>query len=99
MLEELKQEVYEANMQLPELDLVTFTWGNVSGIDREKGLYVIKPSGVPYDELKPSDMVVVNLKGEVVEGDYNPHLPLQPLPEDRWDRAHPLPVGSFLCRC
>lgn len=72
MLEELKQEVYEANMQLPELDLVTFTWGNVSGIDREKGLYVIKPSGVPYDELKPSDMVVVNLKGEVVEGDYNP---------------------------
>ncbi|PTS40024.1 L-ribulose-5-phosphate 4-epimerase [Limosilactobacillus fermentum] len=72
MLEELKQEVYEANMQLPELDLVTFTWGNVSGIDREKGLYVIKPSGVPYDELKPSDMVVVNLKGEVVEGDFNP---------------------------
>ena len=72
MLEELKQEVYEANMQLPELDLVTFTWGNVSGIDREKGLYVIKPSGVPYDELKPSDMLVVNLKGEVVEGDYNP---------------------------
>ncbi|MEK1475071.1 L-ribulose-5-phosphate 4-epimerase [Limosilactobacillus fermentum] len=72
MLEELKQEVYEANMQLPELDLVTFTWGNVSGIDREKGLYVIKPSGVPYDELKPSDMVVVNLKGEVIEGDYNP---------------------------
>lgn len=72
MLEELKQEVYEANMQLSELDLVTFTWGNVSGIDREKGLYVIKPSGVPYDELKPSDMVVVNLKGEVVEGDYNP---------------------------
>lgn len=72
MLEELKQEVYEANMQLPELDLVTFTWGNVSGIDREKGLYVIKPSGVPYDELKPSDMVVVNLKGGVVEGDYNP---------------------------
>ena len=72
MLEELKQEVYEANMQLPELDLATFTWGNVSGIDREKGLYVIKPSGVPYDELKPSDMVVVNLKGEVVEGDYNP---------------------------
>ena len=72
MLEELKQEVYEANMQLPKLGLVTFTWGNVSGIDREKGLYVIKPSGVPYEELKPSDMVVVNLKGEVVEGDYNP---------------------------
>ena len=72
MLEELKQEVYEANMQLPKLGLVSFTWGNVSGIDREKGLYVIKPSGVPYDELKPEDMVVVNLKGEVVEGDKNP---------------------------
>lgn len=72
MLEQLKQEVYEANMQLPKLGLVSFTWGNVSGIDREKGLYVIKPSGVPYDELKPADMVVVNLAGEVVEGDYNP---------------------------
>ena len=72
MLEKLKQEVYEANMQLPKLGLVSFTWGNVSGIDREKGLYVIKPSGVPYDELKPEDMVVVNLKGEVVEGDMNP---------------------------
>ncbi|NLR31642.1 L-ribulose-5-phosphate 4-epimerase [Levilactobacillus tujiorum] len=72
MLEELKQEVYEANMQLPKLGLVTFTWGNVSGIDREKGLFVIKPSGVDYDKLKPSDLVVVNLKGEVVEGDMNP---------------------------
>lgn len=72
MLEDLKQEVYDANMQLPKLDLVTFTWGNVSGIDREKGLFVIKPSGVDYDKLKPSDMVVVNLKGEVVEGDMNP---------------------------
>lgn len=72
MLEELKQEVYEANMQLPKLGLVTFTWGNVSGIDREKGLFVIKPSGVDYDKLKPSDLVVVNLQGEVVEGDMNP---------------------------
>ena len=72
MLEKLKQEVYEANMQLPKLDLVTFTWGNVSGIDREKGLFVIKPSGVDYDKLKPEDMVVVNLKGEVVEGEMNP---------------------------
>ncbi|KAF0498454.1 L-ribulose-5-phosphate 4-epimerase AraD [Pediococcus acidilactici] len=72
MLEKLKQEVYEANMQLPKLDLVTFTWGNVSGIDREKGLFVIKPSGVSYEEMKPEDMVVVNLKGEVVEGDMNP---------------------------
>ncbi|MCT6844413.1 MAG: L-ribulose-5-phosphate 4-epimerase [Bombilactobacillus mellifer] len=72
MLEQLKQEVYEANMQLPKLGLVTFTWGNVSGIDREQGLFVIKPSGVAYEDLKPSDMVVVNLKGEVVEGDLNP---------------------------
>ena len=72
MLEELKQEVYEANMQLPKLDLVTFTWGNVSGIDRDKGLFVIKPSGVPYDKMKPSDMVVVDLNGKVVEGDMNP---------------------------
>ncbi|GEO74043.1 L-ribulose-5-phosphate 4-epimerase [Levilactobacillus namurensis DSM 19117] len=72
MLEKLKAEVYDANMQLPKLDLVTFTWGNVSGIDRDRGLFVIKPSGVDYDDLKPSDMVVVNLKGEVVEGDMNP---------------------------
>ena len=72
MLEELKQEVYEANMQLPQLDLVTFTWGNVSGIDRQQGLFVIKPSGVAYADLKPSDLVVVNLKGKVVEGDLNP---------------------------
>ncbi len=72
MLEKLKQEVYDANMRLPELDLVTFTWGNVSGIDRDKGLFVIKPSGVEYGSLKPSDMVVVNLDGEVVEGEMNP---------------------------
>ena len=72
MLEELKKEVYEANMQLPKLGLVTFTWGNVSGIDRDKGLFVIKPSGVPYEKLKPEDMVVVNLDGEVVEGELNP---------------------------
>ncbi|KRN21880.1 L-ribulose-5-phosphate 4-epimerase [Lacticaseibacillus camelliae] len=72
MLEKLKEEVYEANMQLPKLDLVTFTWGNVSGIDRDAGLFVIKPSGVPYETLQPSDMVVVNLKGEVVEGKLRP---------------------------
>lgn len=72
MLEQLKQKVYEANMQLPKLDLVTFTWGNVSGIDREQGLFVIKPSGVPYEELTAQDLVVVNLKGEVVEGSRNP---------------------------
>lgn len=72
MLEKLKQEVYDANMRLPELDLVTFTWGNVSGIDRDKGLFVIKPSGVEYGSMKPSNMVVVNLQGEVVEGNMNP---------------------------
>lgn len=72
MLEDLKQEVYEANMKLPELGLVSFTWGNVSGIDRDKGLFVIKPSGVAYEELKPEDMVVIDLNGQVVEGNMNP---------------------------
>ncbi len=72
MLEQLKKEVYEANMLLPHYQLVTFTWGNVSGIDREKGLFVIKPSGVEYDKLKPEDMVVMDLQGNKVEGDYNP---------------------------
>ena len=72
MLEKLKQQVYEANMELPEKGLITYTWGNVSGIDREKGLFVIKPSGVPYEELKPEDMVVMNLQGEKVEGEMNP---------------------------
>lgn len=72
MLEELKQLVYEANMELPHYGLVTFTWGNVSAVDREKGLVVIKPSGVEYDRLTPESMVVVNLDGERVEGSYNP---------------------------
>lgn len=72
MLEELKQQVYEANMLLPRYNLVTFTWGNVSGIDREKNLFVIKPSGVPYEELIPDDMVVMDLEGNKVEGDLNP---------------------------
>lgn len=72
MLEQLKKEVYEANMLLPKYKMVTFTWGNVSGIDREKGLFVIKPSGVDYDILKPEDMVVVDLKGNIVEGTYRP---------------------------
>lgn len=72
MLEKLKKQVYEANMELPKRGLVTYTWGNVSGIDREAGLFVIKPSGVDYDVLTPEDMVVVNLKGECVEGKYNP---------------------------
>ena len=72
MLEELKQKVYEANMDLPKYGLVTFTWGNVSAIDRASGLIVIKPSGVEYDKLTPEDMVVVDLNGNKVEGRYNP---------------------------
>lgn len=72
MLEVLKQEVWEANMELPKKGLVVYTWGNVSGIDREKGLVVIKPSGVEYEELQPEDMVVVDLDGNVVEGKYKP---------------------------
>lgn len=72
MLEQLKQTVYEANMLLPRYGLVTFTWGNVSGIDREQGLFVIKPSGVAYDRLTPEDMVVVDLEGRKVEGRLNP---------------------------
>ena len=73
MLEKLKQEVYEANLELVKQGLVIYTWGNVSGIDREKGLVVIKPSGVSYEQMKASDMVVVSLEsGEVVEGNLNP---------------------------
>lgn len=72
MLEQLKQEVFEANMLLPKYGLVTFTWGNVSGIDREKGLFVIKPSGVDYETMKPEDMVVVDMEGNRVEGHYKP---------------------------
>ena len=72
MLESLKKAVYEANMLLPAHHLVTFTWGNVSGVDREAGLFVIKPSGVPYESLTPDDMVVMDLHGRKVEGKLNP---------------------------
>lgn len=72
MLEQLKKDVLEANLSLPKYNLVTFTWGNVSGIDREKGLVVIKPSGVEYDVMTAEDMVVVDLEGNVVEGKLNP---------------------------
>jgi L-ribulose-5-phosphate 4-epimerase len=72
MLERLKREVLDANLQLPEHGLVTFTWGNVSGIDRETGLVVIKPSGVPYDELQIDDLVVLDLDGNIVEGSLRP---------------------------
>jgi len=72
MLEELKQKVYEANMMLPKYGMITFTWGNVSAVDRETGLVVIKPSGVEYEQMKPDDMVVVDLDGKVVEGKLHP---------------------------
>lgn len=72
MLEKLKEEVLKANLELPKRGLVTYTWGNVSGIDREKGLVVIKPSGVEYDEMKAEDMVVVDLEGNIVEGRLKP---------------------------
>jgi len=72
MLEELKQKVFEANLKLVEYGLVVLTWGNVSGIDREKGLFVIKPSGVPYDKMTAADMVVMDLDGNKIEGSLNP---------------------------
>ena len=72
MLEELKEKVCRANLDFVRHGLVIFTWGNVSAIDRQSGLVVIKPSGVSYDNMKPSDMVVVDLDGKVVEGDLNP---------------------------
>ncbi|NBD27546.1 L-ribulose-5-phosphate 4-epimerase [Paenibacillus glycinis] len=72
MLESLKQAVWEANMELPKYGLVTFTWGNVSGIDRERGLVAIKPSGVPYEELRADQIVIVDLEGNVAEGGLRP---------------------------
>ena len=72
MLEELRQAVWAANVELPRRGLVTYTWGNVSGIDRDRGLVVIKPSGVDYDALTPENLVVVDLDGNTVEGDLNP---------------------------
>lgn len=72
MLEALKEQVYLANMELPKRNLVTYTWGNVSGIDRKEGLFVIKPSGVDYEKLTPEDMVVMDLEGNRVEGTLNP---------------------------
>ncbi|HIV15329.1 MAG TPA: L-ribulose-5-phosphate 4-epimerase [Candidatus Avisuccinivibrio pullicola] len=95
MLEALKEEVFRANLLLPKYNLVTFTWGNVSGIDRKEGLMVIKPSGVEYDTMKASDMVVVDLEtGKKVEGDLNPstdtdtHLELYRACEDIMGVVH-----------
>ncbi len=72
MLEQLKEIVYQANMELPKRGLITYTWGNVSGIDRESGYLVIKPSGVDYESMKAEDMVVVDLMGNRIEGKYKP---------------------------
>jgi L-ribulose-5-phosphate 4-epimerase len=72
MLDRLKEEVFQANLELPKQGLVKYTWGNASGIDRDSRLFVIKPSGIDYEKMKPSDMVVVDLDGNVVEGEMNP---------------------------
>jgi L-ribulose-5-phosphate 4-epimerase len=72
LLPALREQVYRANMLLTEYKLITFTWGNVSGIDREKGIVIIKPSGVPYDELSPENMVALDLDGNVLEGTLKP---------------------------
>ncbi|MDO4548131.1 MAG: L-ribulose-5-phosphate 4-epimerase [Clostridia bacterium] len=71
-IKELKEQVFEANMLLPKYNLVTFTWGNVSAIDRERGIFAIKPSGVPYEDMKADQMVVLDLDGKTVEGTLNP---------------------------
>lgn len=72
MLEQLKEEVFQANLELPKQGLIKYTWGNVSAFDKETGYFVIKPSGVSYDEMKASDMVVVDLENTVIEGELNP---------------------------
>ena len=71
-LQKLKEDVFEANLKLVEYELVTFTWGNVSGIDRSEGLVVIKPSGVDYDKMTSDDMVVVDMDGNTIEGNWRP---------------------------
>ena len=72
MLEKIKDRVFNANLQLQKNNLITLTWGNVSEIDRESGYVVIKPSGVKYEDMTPSDMVVVDLDGNKIEGSLNP---------------------------
>lgn len=91
MLQKLKQQVFEANLLLPAHKLVTFTLGNVSGIDRKCGLVVIKPSGMDYKDMRPEDMVVVDLQtGKVVEGDKNP----LPIPRRIWCCIVPLSISA-----
>ena len=90
MLEELKEKVFHANLELVKHGLVIFTWGNVSAIDRESGLVVIKPSGVSYDDMKAEDMVVVDLDGKVVEGRLKPSsdTPTQDRKSTRLNSSH-----------
>ena len=97
MLKDLKEQVLAANLMLPEHDLVTFTWGNVSAIDRSSGLVVIKPSGVPYEEMTAEDMVVVDLDGRVVEGRLKPSsdTPTQGLRLDRRHSAYTFTLGNY----
>ena len=103
MLEELKQQVLEANLLLPKYGLVTFTWGNVSGIDRASGLVVIKPSGVPYEGMSVEDMVVVDLDGKVVEGKWKPssdtptHVELYKAFPDCGGIVHTHSLGNHIC--
>ena len=102
MLEELKRQVLEANLLLPKHGLITFTWGNVSGIDRASGLVVIKPSGVSYDGMTVGDMVVVDLDGrrgqmEALERHADACGAVPCLPRDRRHRPHAFPLGNELC--
>ncbi len=90
MLTDLKEKVWKANLDLAKYDLVTLTWGNVSGINREKGLVTIKASGMSYEAMKPEDIVIVDLSGKVVEGKLQPssdtptHLELYKAFRDAW---------------
>ena len=93
MLEELKKKVYEANMELPRRGLITYTWGNVSGIDRDTGYFVIKPSGVDYDKLRPEDMVVMDLDGNRIEGTLNPSSDTQRI----WNCTKNIRKSEALC--
>ena len=109
MLEELKQQVWKENKKLCSYGLITLTWGNVSGIDRASGLVVIKPSGLPYEEMQPEDMVVVDLEGNKVEGKWNPssdlptHLVLEDASEIlaalKYSRSVCFWSGRHVCAC
>ena len=96
MLEELKKKVYEANMELPRRGLITYTWGNVSGIDRDTGYFVIKPSGVDYDKLRPEDMVVMDLEGNRIEGTLNPSSDTPKISGNRRRCAYTFAGGNFV---